>query len=496
MRGVIFMRKFVRGIACLLSMFFFLICNGTKVYASDFNDDYLHTDGNKIYDSNNNEVRITGISWFGMETPDYNLHGLWANNLENILNIAADSGFNTIRIPLSVELVNKWRNGEYPMGTSTNANVNGDLADKNSLQVLDAAISCCKSLGIKVMLDIHRVESGGQSNLYYTNKYTVEDYENCWEWLAAHYKNDDTVIAADLFNEPHGKAYYSEVSAKWDGSEDENNWRYEAIKVAKKILKINPNLLIVVEGIETTPKEGYTYESTKDPNNYYGTFWGGNLREVKNYPVDLGEFNNKVVYSPHDYGPSVSQQSWFQKDFNKETLINDTWEDNWLYIHDKNIAPLLIGEWGGIMDGGDNEKWMNALASLISERGLSHTFWCLNANSGDTGGILKYDFKTVDEQKLKLVQKTLWKDESSNKFIGLDHKVNLGKNGTHVTLKEDNFILGDINNDGKVNMKDYFLLKRNLVENESYYSKNADMNGDGKISIVDAVLLGSKIRSC
>ena len=148
------------------------------------------------------------------------------------------------------------------------------------------------------------------------------------------------------------------------------------------------------------------------------------------------------------------------------------------------------------MDGGDNEKWMNALASLISERGLSHTFWCLNANSGDTGGILKYDFKTVDEEKLKLVQKTLWKDESSNKFIGLDHKVNLGKNGTHVTLKEDNFILGDINNDGKINMKDYFLLKRNLVENESYYSKNADMNGDGKISIVDAVLLGSKIRSC
>lgn len=488
------MKKLLCVAITLFTIILLCIFPSMKASASDLDDDYLHTDGNKIYDSNDNEVRITGVAWFGMETPDYNLHGLWSNSLSDILDITADSGFNTLRIPLSVELVSKWRNGEYPMGASTNGEKNADLVDKNSLQVLDAAISYCKKVGIKVMLDIHRIESSGQTNLFYTKKYTVDDYEKCWEWLADHYKNNDTVIAADLFNEPHGKAYWSEDGAKWDGSTDCNNWRYEAIKVANKILKINPNLLIVVEGVETTPKEGYAYESTKDENNYYGTWWGGNLREVKNYPVDLGKYNNKVIYSPHDYGPSVSMQSWFQKDFNKDTLINDAWEDNWLYIHDNNIAPILIGEWGGRMDGSINEKWMNELASLISEKGLSHTFWCLNSNSGDTGGILKDDFKTVEEAKLKLVQKTLWKDESSNKYIGLDHKVNLGKNGTHVVSKSENVFLGDINGDGFIDMKDYFLLKKELATNETYYNKNADMNCDGKISIVDVVLLGKRIH--
>ena len=35
---------------------------------------YWHTSGNKILDSNGNEVRIAGINWYGAETPDYIVH--------------------------------------------------------------------------------------------------------------------------------------------------------------------------------------------------------------------------------------------------------------------------------------------------------------------------------------------------------------------------------------------------------------------------------------
>lgn len=476
--------------------------------ASDKNDDYLHTDGSKIYDSENNEVRLTGIAWFGNETPNYSFHGLWANRIDNLVNIVADNGFNTLRVPLSVELVNQWRQGTYPMPDSINDYISPELKDKNSLEILDMVVAQCKKVGVKVMLDMHRIQSASQTNTWYTGEFTTDDYEQSWTFLAEHFKDDDTVIAADLFNEPHGKAYRKELTAKWDNSEDENNWKYEAEKVGKAILDINPNLLVVVEGVETYPKEGATYASEGE-HNYYGTWWGGNLRGVKDYPVDLGKYKNKIVYSPHDYGPAVSTQPWFEKEFDKESLTNDVWTPNWFYIQKEGIAPLLIGEWGGFLNGGDNERWLRYLADFIKENNINHTFWCLNPNSGDTGGLLDYDFSTIDQEKLKLVQPTLWQTESGQ-FIGLDHQVNLGATGTHVkalengsTNSDDNketndnenkdsedVVLGDVNGDNQVNNVDFILLKKYLMNNEiKINTTNSDVNKDGKINIMDLTTL-------
>ncbi len=396
-------------------------------------DDYLHVNGNKILDQSGNQVRLTGIAWFGYETTNAVFHGIWSVTLESVLDKVADNGFNLLRIPISVQLVNQWRKGVYPMSDSVNTYVNPGLTGKNSLEILDTAIAYCKQKGIKVMFDMHRVVNTQQLNLWYNDTYSVTDFEESWKWLATHYKNDDTVIACDLFNEPHGTPGQGSAAAKWDGSMDQNNWRYEAGKVGQQILAINPNLLIVVEGIEATPKTGHTYGEPDNPTNspYDFDWWGGNLRGVANYPVNLGTGNSQIVYSPHDYGPSVSAQPWLQSGFTKESLTTNCWDPNWLYIHKQNIAPILVGEWGGRLDGGDNQKWLTYLAQTIAENNLNHTFWCMNPNSGDTGGILKDDWVTIDADKYNIVKQTLWKN-SSGKFIGLDHQVNLGANGTHV----------------------------------------------------------------
>jgi len=152
--------------------------------------------------------------------------------------------------------------------------------------------------------------------------------------------------------------------AKWDNSTDENNWKYAAETCAKAILEVNPKVLIVIEGVEQYPKteKGYTYDTpdiwgaTGDASPWYSAWWGGNLRGVKDYPIDLGPLNSQIVYSPHDYGPSVYAQPWFEKDFTMQTLLDDYWYDTWAYIHDQGIAPILIGEWGGHMDGGKNQN--------------------------------------------------------------------------------------------------------------------------------------------
>jgi Endoglucanase len=226
-------------------------------------------------------------------------------------------------------------------------------------------------------------------------------------WMADRYKNDDTIIAYDIKNEPHGKPNES-PRAKWDNSNDADNWKYVAEKTAKAILQKNPNVLIMVEGIEIYPvdinKNGDF--SSKNNGDYYFNWWGGNLRGVKDYPVNLGKYQNKLVYSPHDYGPTVYNQPWFSGNYTYESLHKDCWDDNWMYIYDDNIAPLLIGEWGGYMKE-PNLKWMTCMRKLIVDNKLNHTFWCFNANSGDTGGLVLDDFKTWDEEKYKICKKRL-----------------------------------------------------------------------------------------
>jgi cellulase/cellobiase CelA1/uncharacterized protein YjdB/aryl-phospho-beta-D-glucosidase BglC (GH1 family) len=431
------MRKFKVLMSIIVLLMLFLPWALTDTFAADSSDDYLSANGGALYDDAGNPVRLTGIAWFGFETSNQVYHGLWSADMEDILDTVANRGFNLLRIPLCVQLVNQWRNGSGGTPSSVNYSANPSLEGMTSLQILDASIAYCKKIGLKVMLDMHRVVNTQMLAAWYTDGYPPSDFEACWQWLARRYANDDTVIAMDLFNEPHGKPGDPEM-VKWDDSTDLNNWKYEAEKVANIVLDVNPELLIVVEGIEATPKDGFTYAETNSAN-YDFNWWGGNLRRVKDYSIDLRNRQSQLVYSPHDYGPSVHEQPWFYAGFTKASLTADCWEPNWLYIAMQDLAPVLVGEWGGKMDGGDNQKWMGFLADTIAQYDLNHTFWCVNPNSGDTGGILLDDWQSVDTAKYNLVEPTLWKD-ADGKFVGLDHQVNLGANGTHVgaaTIPDD-----------------------------------------------------------
>ncbi|MCD7742095.1 MAG: cellulase family glycosylhydrolase [Ruminococcus sp.] len=389
-------------------------------------DDWLHTDGNKIYDSEGKEVWLTGVNWFGYNTGTNTFDGLWNSVLTDSVKSIADHGFNLIRVPFSAELINQWSDGEYPQANYNNA-YNPELNSMNSLEIFDYFLKLAEQNGIKVMIDIHCAEtdaSGHNVNLWYTEKISVNQYYAALEWMAERYKDNDTIIAYDLKNEPHGKPYEGDAAAKWDDSTDDNNWKYVAETAALKVLAKNPNVLIMVEGTETQPKKNGNYTTNDD--DYYFNWWGGNLRGVKDYPIDLGEYQDKLVYSPHDYGPTVYEQPWFEGDYDYDSLMEDCWEDNWFYIYEDETAPLLIGEWGGYMTE-PNITWMTHLRTLIKKYHLHHTFWCYNANSGDTGGLVLDDFTTWDDEKYEFVKEVLWQED--DKFVGLDHEIPLGENG-------------------------------------------------------------------
>ena len=394
-------------------------------------DDWLTTDGDRIVDQNGTEVWLTGCNWFGYNTGSNIFDGVWACNMRESLESIADHGFNLLRIPMSAELLLQWKNGEYPEANYNHA-YNSELESMNSLEIFDYALTICAANGIKVMIDIHSLPTDAMGHnlpLWYTDSMTVDDFYEALDWLSARYANNDTIIAYDLKNEPHGKASEPD-HAIWNDSEDPNNWRYVAQTAGNIILDNNPHALIVIEGIQIYPIDpvANNFTSTND-DDYYNSWWGGNLRAVADYPIDFGspERNAQVVYSPHDYGPAVYAQPWFEGGFTYESLYEDYWHEAWLYIDEEEIAPLLIGEWGGFMEG-DNLTWMTYMRQLIAEYHLNHTFWCFNANSGDTGGLVLDDFVTWDEDKYAFVREVLWQDQDGN-FIGLDHAIALGDNG-------------------------------------------------------------------
>ncbi|GEL97232.1 cellulase family glycosylhydrolase [Cellulomonas terrae] len=391
-------------------------------------DDWLHVSGNKIVDQSGKEVLLTGTNWFGFNASERVFHGLWSANITTLTKSMADRGINTVRVPISTQLLLEWKAGTF-LKPNVNTYANPELEGKNSLQIFDYWLTLCEKYGIKVFLDVHSAEADNAGHVYpvwWKGSITTEDVYAGWEWVAERYKNNDTLIGADLKNEPHGTQGSAE-RAKWDGSTDKDNFKHFAETAGRKILAINPNWLIFVEGIEVYPKPGVPWTST-GLTDYYGTWWGGNLRGVRDFPIDLGANQDQLVYSPHDYGPLVFEQKWFQGEWDRSTLERDVWDPNWLYLHKENTAPLLIGEWGGFMDGGRNEKWMVAIRDLIVDRRLSHTFWVLNPNSGDTGGLLNYDWTTWDEAKYALLKPSLWQD--GGKFVGLDHAVPLGGVGS------------------------------------------------------------------
>ena len=395
-------------------------------------DDWLTTEGSHITDMNGTEVWLTGCNWFGYNTGTNMFDGVWNCNLEDSLKAIADRGFNVLRVPMSSELLLQWKKGEYPRANYNNA-YNEKLNTMNSLEIFDYVLALCEQNGMKVIIDIHTVKtdaSGHNYPVWYREDMSADDFVESLSWVAERYKENDTIIGYDLKNEPHGKASES-PHAIWNDSDDPDNWKKVAERAGNAVLDANPHALIIIEGIQIYPKNIKTnnFVSTNDDQDYFNTWWGANLMAVRDFPIDFGspERNKQIVYSPHDYGPRVYEQPWFEGGFTYDSLMKDAWYDYWLYIQEEGIAPVFVGEWGGFMEG-DNLKWMEYFRQLIAQKHLHHTFWCFNANSGDTGGLVKDDFKTWDEEKYSFVKEVLWQTEEG-KFIGLDHAVPLGLNG-------------------------------------------------------------------
>jgi endoglucanase len=373
-----------RAIAALI-LFSLLVTIGpaslraTQVKAAS---NYLHTSGSKLLDSSGQVVNLSGLNWFGFETSNNVPHGLWSRSWQSMLDQIKSLGYNVIRLPFSDAVL---QSGVMP--TSINYSLNPDLVNLTSLQVMDKIIAGAGQRGIKIILDNHRSTAGGgpESNgLWYTSDFPESTWLADWKMLANRYKGDGTVIGADLRNEPHGDAC-------WGCGDTTKDWRLAAERAGNAVLAIDPDWLIVVEGVGTY--------------NGQSTWWGGNLLGAQAYPVRLN-IANRLVYSPHEYPASVSYQTWFA-DPTYPNNMPAIWDKYWGYLQKNNIAPIMVGEFGSRLQTTSDQQWFTAFQSYARQNALGWTFWSLNPDSGDTGGLLNDDWTTVVQAKqdvLKTIQ--------------------------------------------------------------------------------------------
>ncbi|MBI2954011.1 MAG: glycoside hydrolase family 5 protein [Chloroflexi bacterium] len=323
--------------------------------------DYLHTCGNRVYDREGRAFNVVGINWFGLETAAFAPRGLVKRNWKDILNEIARNGYNTIRLPFSNEALEP-----RPFQRAINYDLNPDLWGLSTLELMDRIIEGAGARGLRIILDRHRPTSNEQSPLWYSQAVSEQRWIDDWTMLALRYLGDDTVVAVDLHNEPHG-------DATWGTGDPYTDWRLAAQRAGDAVLAVNPYLLIFVQGIA----------------DYEGDFfwWGAQLRPAARFPVVLS-VPNRLVYSPRDYGPEVYDQAYFH-DPTFPANLRGIWDSRWGYLHAEGTAPVVLGEFDGPSLGDDiSGIWQRTLLRYLFANRIGFVVWPLDRDVWDQPGRL------------------------------------------------------------------------------------------------------------
>lgn len=335
---------------------------------------FLHVEGSKLVDSLGKSVRLTGVNWFGFETSNESPHGTWARDYRSMLKQIHDLGFNSVRLPWSnaimranaaAQSVNTYGKDPYD-GTDP---MNADLKGKTPMEMLDLVVAAAGDVGLKLILDNHSRDPDGydKEEVWYTTSTSEAQWIADWVSMAKRYAGNPAVVAVDLDNEPHGKA-------SWGKGDATTDWNAAAERCGNAILDVNPDVLIVVEGVSVVGTDTY--------------WWGGNLSAAKATPIKLSH-PEKLVYSAHDYGPQVHDQTWFT-DATFPANLASVWDKHFDFLMSQGQGHVLLGEFGigdRTYQNGAEGKWFDTLLAKLGAS-YSWTFWCWNPNSGDTGGLL------------------------------------------------------------------------------------------------------------
>eukprot|EP01134_Creolimax_fragrantissima_P002165 CFRG2165T1 len=350
----------------------------------------FRSSGGKIQ-ANGQDIVLKGTSWFGFETYDQVPHGCWGFGSGDecwqfFFGFLKTNEFNALRIPMAMDLVET-----NPITQSW------PFTGLRTLDVMEQMVDQAGAHGIVVMFDLHVITPAlGITELWYDESLNpnavdkgsaegTERIKRVVNTLWTRFGSKWNVFALDVKNEPHGVA-------SWGTGDITTDWKIAAQSIAQHIIDTTIDWLVFVEGVENNAVGS-------DPNDSF--WWGGNLEGVTLAPVVVSD-PERLVYSPHVYGPSVFNQPYFSvPDF--PTNLVAIYEQQFGFVAGLTGRAVVIGEWGGRYEGADKQFQDTLVAYMVSRELTSNFYWCLNPNSLDTGGLLQNDWRTPEQSKLDML---------------------------------------------------------------------------------------------
>lgn len=350
---------------------------------------YLHTSGAKIVDSADHEVRLRCANWSGFETFLRTVDGLHASPLDVLVGKIASLHFNCIRLPYCNDVL---RDDSIPSEVDAGMSpvmANPELVGKTSLAVLEALMRSAEAQGLYVLLARHAPQPD-------TLRYPVWDGTDAavaalvdarwiadWQTLATVSTRHPNLVGFDLHDEPGDPS-------TWNSGDPSLDWAPAATRAGQAILTINPQLLIIVSGIQSGGAQ---------------TYWpGGNLATVPSGPVVLDP-PTQVVYAAHDYGSGKMNQTWFSDPMFPANLA-PMWDALWgvVFADAQAPHPVFIASFGdrgdatgvSAMEADTDGRWMATLVDYLDSHRLSFGFWAFNPSAGGLTGLLQPGWQTFN----------------------------------------------------------------------------------------------------
>lgn len=318
-------------------------------------------------------------------------------------------------------------------------------ADQNGLYVILGVHSCSNHIGWRAgKLDDAPpwVDSSRENYEYKKDNYTCASGEDAYDktkWLQTirtmaqlpkkiGVKN---ILGIDCFNEPWKYSW-----AQWADLAKEC---YDVIAAE------DDDIIAVIQGVSGGhEKPGQTtIEVDPEPNGdrEINPNWGENFYGMRDYGIKIP--HDRLCFSPHTYGPSVyvqkqhidrtkpgcedvedeeaakNQCPLIVTKSNTQAVANmrKGWDQHFGFLHDQNFC-VIIGEFGGTKDWPKNEmepeaattwaylgtterydwNWQNIFVDyLIDKKMTDFTYWSINPESGDTGGIYNHKYTNANK---------------------------------------------------------------------------------------------------
>ncbi|MGC4093289.1 MAG: cellulase family glycosylhydrolase [Polyangiaceae bacterium] len=393
------------------------------------------------------ELYIGSVSWADSSVK---------RTIEKTMQEIQSSGikFNTIRLPVAPQTLVpghpdgnysrtdvKIRNNDpafYPYAGSYEALEDFLLkASQNNLYVILDLHSCSNHIGWragKIDDGPPWVDATRENYEYKKESYTCKTGEDAYDktkWLADIHTlaklpkklGIKNIIGIDCFNEP------------WKYSWSE--WADLAKECYDAMAAEDDDLIAIVEGVSSSHElpDGkmapeYFGDPSANPN------WGENLWGQQIDPIQVPK--DRLCFSPHTYGPSVYVQKQFINQTNPACVgvedddaakakcklvstrdnaaavatIRKGWDNHFGYLRAQNYC-VIVGEFGGTKAWPQNPvepaaatlwahlpagvrydwEWQNIFAQYMADKNITDfTYWSINPESGDTGGIYNHAY--------------------------------------------------------------------------------------------------------